>query len=381
MAIAATFIFGLLIVASALLVLGALLPSLFYIGVFGSVALSIFPATVLLASLVSALAVWRLSPDPARWILLSLAALSIIGAAVILSKLLIVARGNGVSVPLTSWFGFGGNWKSFSDDETVEYATDLGEALTLRIYRPAGAPPSGGWPVLMYVHGGGWIEGNNAQRSADWRWFAEHGWLVVSVGYSLSSEKRHLWDRVVPQVGCAMSWTAANISRRGGDPNRIALIGESAGGNLVLNAAYSASAGKLAPICGGALPSVRAVAAIYPGVDLTVIQSRDPLLRRALPKMITGYLGGDAEVFPERYQQVASATHINSKAPPTLVFISENDHLVPSTSMHKFVQDARRGGVRVHAVSVPHAEHGFDAAGIGNRIIRQTTLRFLNRNS
>ena len=52
----------------------------------------------------------------------------------------------------------------------------------------------------MHIHGGGWIEGSNQQQSAEWRWYADRGWIVVSVGYSLSSDKRHLWNQVIGQL-------------------------------------------------------------------------------------------------------------------------------------------------------------------------------------
>lgn len=375
----AAVICGLFIIVFALLVLGAYVPSIPYVGIFGSVFLSIFSGWAVLVPLLPAFLAWKLTLGWTRWALVTPAVLTSVGAAIILISLISVARANDVRLSIGDPFGLTGNWKKPPPDETVVYATDLEEELSLLIYRPSGDAPSGGWPVLMYVHGGGWIEGDNKARSADWRWFADRGWMVVSAGYSLSTDSRHLWDRVVSQIGCAMAWTGKNIASRGGDPSRLALIGESAGGNLVLNAAYMGNAGQVQSICGGALPRVHAVSAIYPGVDLSVIRSSDPLLRNALPRMVEGYTGGTAAQFPDRYRQVASATHINPAAPPTLVFVSENDHLVPARSMHRFVAEARKGGVDVREVSVPYAEHGFDAAGIGNQIVRQATLGFLNQ--
>jgi dienelactone hydrolase len=60
-----------------------------------------------------------------------------------------------------------------------------------------------------------------------------------------------------------------------------------------------------------------------------------------------------------------------------LLFITGNDHLVPLESMRAYDAAARRTGVDVQTVIVPYAEHGFDAAGIGNMLVRQATLRFL----
>jgi acetyl esterase len=371
---------GVIIIAAALMVLGAHAPSIPYVVGYGSILLSVFPAWFLVLPLLAALVAWKLARGKARWVLVIPAALASVGAAVVVMSHISLGRAHDVQLSIGDFFGSGGNWASVLPDETVTYASDLGESLGLRIYRPPGNAPRAGWPVLMYVHGGGWIGGSNADRSADMRWFANHGWLAVSVGYSLSTNSRHLWDRVVPQIGCAMTWTAANIASRGGDPQRLALIGESAGGNLVLNAGYLGNAGGLQSMCPGAVPHVAAISAIYPGVDPVAIDNNDyPGTSEGVQHMVRSYTGGPSEQFPERYRVVASATHISRAAPRTLVFISEHDHVVPTRSMQLFVDEARRGGVAVTAVSVPYAEHGFDIAGVGNQIVRQVTLAFLNQ--
>src|SRR6202041_4055353 len=92
--------------------------------------------------------------------------------------------------------------------------------------------------------------------------------LAVSIDYPLSSVDRHLWDITTSQVGCAMAWTAANAAQLGGDPDRISLLGSSAGGNLAINAAYLANAGRLESSCGGTVPRISAGSALYPPVDL-----------------------------------------------------------------------------------------------------------------
>ena len=234
----------------------------------------------------------------------------------------------------------------------------------------------------MYVHGGGWVSYSSAQRSADMRWFANQGLEVLSIDYSLSNKERHLWDRVIDQIGCALAWTDANIASRDGDPSRISLIGESAGGNLVINAGYLANAGKLESSCGGRVPHINAVSAMYPGVDLVAIHNNTYRPTGSnVRDMVTKYVGGSPQQFPERFAAVASATKITPAAPPTLLFITENDHLVPLESMRAFDAKARQAGVLVRTISVPYAEHGFDLTGIGNAIVRQVTLQFLSENN
>lgn len=371
---------GFLVIASAVLVLGAFVPAIPYVGAFGSLALSLWPAWFIVLAVMGGVLAWWSGRAKTRPVLLVLAGLATLGAVVVTWRLVALARANGVEVafghPFGSAGGGGGSLVTIPPTEMAVYTHDLGELLNIRIYRPK-RKAEGGSPVLMYVHGGGWIEGSSEQRSADMRWFADRGWLVVSIDYSLSSGTRHLWNRVTDQVGCAMAWTATNAASRGGDASRLVLFGESAGGNLVLNAAYMANAGRLRSSCGGRIPRVAAVSAVYPGVDLAAIHDNPYVPTGAdVNAMARKYVGGSPQQYPGRYAAVASATYLSPDAPPTLMFMSQNDHLVPLASMQAFDAKARRAGVPIRTISVPYAEHGFDLTGIGNALVRQATLRF-----
>lgn len=371
---------ALLVTACALLVLGAHAPSIGYVGLFGSLALSLWSGWFIVLPLLAAILLWRWADGGTRKVFIVLAIATAVGAAVVLFRLTAVARANGVTLSLGSAFGFSGSTEVMKPDEIVVYTRDQGEDLTLRIFRPKAPAPAGGWPVVMHIHGGGWVEGSNAEQSADMRWFADHGWVVVSVGYSLSSPTRHLWNRVHDQLGCAMAWTKANIASRGGNASRLALRGGSAGGNLAINVAYMANSGTLQSSCGGEIPKVQSVTPIYPGVDLVAIHGNTyPLTGPDVQSMTRRYAGGTPQQYPDRYAAVASATYINPLAPPTLMFISENDHLVPLASMQKFAKQVRQAGIPLRVVSVPHAEHGFEIVGIGNAIVRQVSMQFMQQ--
>lgn len=361
------------------LTLGAFVPAIPYLGVFGSVALSIFPAWIVLASVIGAAAAGLLGRGRVRLIMLSLAGVAALGSVIVTARLLLLASANGVRLTTGASFGSGGLLgKPAPPDETQTYLRDLGDTLTIHIWQPHRPAPGQGWPVLVYVHGGGWTTGTALPRGNDMRWFADHGWLVVGVEYSLSNAKRHLWDRVHAQIGCALSWTRANIAARRGDATRLALFGESAGGNLVLNVASMANGGRLPSACGGTIPHVAAVTAIYPAADIRAVWNNNYIpTGPGVREMAEQYTGGTPASVPDRYAATASATYLNAGTPPTLLFITGNDHLVPLYSMRAYDTAARKAGVNVQTITVPYAEHGFDAAGIGNAIVREATLRFL----
>lgn len=374
------FFAGIVILAAAALTFGAFIPSTPYLGLFGSAALSLIPAWVAVAAIAAGLAARASARGRPRTLLPGLAAIAAIGALIVIVRLVALATANDVRLGVGAPFGFGSVFPSSPPDATRVYTRDLGEDLKIHAWRPKGQAPRGGWPIVIYIHGGGWNSGDAISRGADMRWFADRGWLALSIDYSLSSEKRNMWNRVHGQIGCALAWTNKNAPAWSGDVSRIALFGESAGGNLVLNAGNLAGAGRLVSSCGGEVPKVRAVSAIYPAADIAAVWNNDYVPSGAGVREMAGqYTGGSPKQFPDRYAATAAATHLGPHAPPTILFISENDHLVPPASMKAYEAASRRAGIETRSIHIPYGEHGFDLMGVGNAIIRQATLQFLAR--
>ena len=151
----------------------------------------------------------------------------------------------------------------------------------------------------------------------------------------------------------------------GGDPDRLFAFGDSAGGALALTATYAAAAGVAESSCGGTVPRVRAVAAEYPAVDPTTFyENSNPLFRGLARQMVGGYLGGSPREYPERARFVSSATYVTPEAPPTLIFLVENDHLVPIAGALDFIKRAERVGVNVQTVRFPWADHAVNLQSV-----------------
>ena len=105
------------------------------------------------------------------------------------------------------------------------------------VYVPAAA--SGPLPVIVYYHGGGFVIANNATYDATPRMLAkEVGAVVVSVEYSKAPEHKFPASHV--DAVAAYKWVAQNAANIGGIPGKIAVAGESAGGNLAVNVAVAA---------------------------------------------------------------------------------------------------------------------------------------------
>lgn len=114
----------------------------------------------------------------------------------------------------------------------VEDRTIPGPAgdIPVRLYTPVAAG-SGALPVLVYFHGGGWVIGDLETHDALCRSLAnEAGCKVVAVDYRLAPE--HRFPAAAEDAYAAVAWVEKNASSIGVDPNRIAVAGDSAGGNL-----------------------------------------------------------------------------------------------------------------------------------------------------
>lgn len=125
----------------------------------------------------------------------------------------------------------------------------------LKLYIPEASAPL---PVVIYFHGGGFVAGGLSVADEPCRALANDvGAIVVAASYRLAPE--HKFPAAADDAFAALKWVAANIRQYGGDDSRIAVMGDSAGGNLATVAALRARDG------GG--PRIRAQVLIYPVID------------------------------------------------------------------------------------------------------------------
>lgn len=204
---------------------------------------------------------------------------------------------------------------------------------------------------------------------------------VVSIDYRLFKPGRPTWDKAPVDVACGLAWVHANAARFGGDPERIVLLGDSAGGNLAINLGYAAALGQVQSDC-GPVPVPKAVVVQYPAVDPVATYERGYPVPGFEPRMLVqGYVGGAPEDHPDRMRAISSATYLSGRAPPTLVIEPEKDGLVVSEGVYAFVRKAKAAGVEIQLVRIPFANHVYNqiaANSIGNQARRTITAHYLN---
>lgn len=372
---------ALLVGVPALLVLGTFLYRVPYLGLAAFVVPALVGWFVVLPLVGAGLAFFRRRRRGDRFSagLIVVGVVAAIGASVIAARMTAAVEDAGADINLVRTLGIG-SADSGPPDAEVGYMTYEGQPLELSIYQPTEVADGSSVPILFFVHGGGWIVGTRADHSADMRWFADQGWLTISVDYTLSTDDRHLWDVTQRQLGCALAWVVQNAAQFGGDPARLSLTGDSAGGNLAINTAYMANNGTLPSACGGPMPTVAAVATLYPVTDPAgFYENDDRVLGGTARDMAGDYAGGSPAEYPERYASIASATHTSAAAPPTLLIVGEADHLVPPDGVYRFADQAEAVLVKVKLVRVPYADHVFDGfpGSIGQQAYRQLTADWL----
>jgi acetyl esterase/lipase len=127
-----------------------------------------------------------------------------------------------------------------------------------RFYLPGGLPPQTPAPLLVYFHGGGWVIGDLETHDGVCRFLAAAaGTAVLAIDYRLAPE--HPFPAAVEDAASAFSWADANAGELAIDPARIAVGGDSAGGNL------AAVVSLLARDAGGPMPAMQLL--IYPPTD------------------------------------------------------------------------------------------------------------------
>jgi acetyl esterase len=223
-------------------------------------------------------------------------------------------------------------------------------AIPIRMYTPRGTPP---FPGLVYLHGGGWVIGSLDTHDVPCRTLAERAnAVVVAVDYRLAPE--HRFPAAAEDAYAATSWVAAHAAELGIDPARLALGGDSAGGNL------SAVVSLMARDRGG--PRLAHQLLVYPATDArcdTVSyreNGADYFLTTEAMRWFWGhYLASPADG-EQPYASPLRAPDLRG-LPPALVLTAEFDPL--RDEAEAYAARLREAGVPVRLVRFPGMIHGF----------------------
>ena len=260
---------------------------------------------------------------------------------------------------------------------TVAYDTIAGvdpNLLSLDVYPPSTAACDA--PIVMWVHGGGYQIGDKRNQMLDKvALFNDAGWILVSVNYRLTAPGAassaqypdHFHD-----VASAVAWVHVNIASYGGDPERIALLGHSAGADIVSNVATNPS-------------YLQAV-----GLDLGSLRCAGPLDTEGFDKVAAG--ANDPDVERDQWQ-LALGNNLDYLTATSATMLVAADIGIPpmigvvrggplrqriETAFLGALADAGINSVTIDATSLTHNEVNSRIGAAGDDVMTAPLMQFLH---
>jgi acetyl esterase/lipase len=209
--------------------------------------------------------------------------------------------------------------RALIEERDIRYGMGGDVPLLLDILRPTGT--TGPRPAVIYVHGGGW--GNGERWSNPNELLAMAGFVTASISYRFRQQA--IFPAQIHDVKAAIRFLRANAENYGLDPDRIGIWGHSAGGQLAALAGTSGNVPGLEGESGSAGYSSRVQAVVPISAPTDFVRLADIKVDVAANEM----LGGSPRDAPHNNRLASPTTHIDHHAPPFLIVHGNADDVVP----------------------------------------------------
>jgi acetyl esterase/lipase len=242
----------------------------------------------------------------------------------------------------------------------IQYVDDGTKRHRLDVYHRADLAPNAGAPVLLQIHGGGWMIGEKHQQALPLMYhLAARGWVCIAINYRLSPKAT--WPDHLVDCKRALAWIREHVAEYGGDPEFVVATGGSAGGHLTAMMGLTANDPAYQPGFEDVDTSVRGMVPFYGVYDWTgafTSKRHGDGLRDILERYIVKQPYADA---PEVYAAASPINHVNADAPPALVVHGDLDTLAPIEQARAFATRLRDTSSQpVVYVELPGAHHAFE---------------------
>ena len=245
-----------------------------------------------------------------------------------------------------------------SSTRTVTYCVEGGQPLAMTVFAPTTLGSAR--PAVLEVHGGGWQHGGrllSLSQSGPATDLVGAGFVVASIDYGLAPQDP--WPDQIIDAKCAVRYLRAHAGDLGIDPNRIAALGTSAGGQLV---SLLGTTGSSALWNAGPYPdessAVDAVVDEFGPADLN-----EPDWPQRSVFMIHRVFGATPGTASPILTQASPITHVAAGDPPFLIVQGTDDQVVPMSQSEHFASQLRADDVPVEVVLVDGGRHGLETPG------------------
>jgi acetyl esterase/lipase len=273
-------------------------------------------------------------------------------------------------------------WPFRMRTDDVERTSDVsygpaGSRNLLDVYRHRDHPQ--GAPVLLQVHGGGWVIGDkDTQGIPLMQHMAARGWVCVAMNYRLSPRSKfpdHLVD-----VKRALAWVREHAGEYDADPSFVAVTGGSAGGHLAALMALTPNEPEYQPGFEGADTSVQAAVPFYGVYDFAAESGTRSALQRRDQFLNKYVMQADATSAAQEYAKASPLLRIGPDAPPFFVVHGAHDTLVPVVEAREFAERLQETSKQpVAYAELPGTQHAFDIfPSIRSAHMVRGVERFLN---
>ncbi len=249
---------------------------------------------------------------------------------------------------------------SYIAQPNIVYVTAQNYQAKLDIYRPAKDTVS---PVVIYIHGGGWVNGTKEDVVMETLPFMAMGFAVINVEYRLA--KISPAPAAVEDCLCVLHWVGRHAKEYNLDLDKVIVAGSSAGGHLALTTAVIPTSAGFEAECandddykGGAglWPNYRAkVAAVINWFGITDVA--DLLHGRNTKAYAVTWLGNRANR-EELAEQMSPQTYVRAGLPPILTIHGDRDLYVPYSQAVRFHEALTKAGVKNQLLTIHDKGHG-----------------------
>ena len=236
-------------------------------------------------------------------------------------------------------------------EKNLIYANINERNLHMDIIKPQNV--DGKLPVVIFIHGGGWVWGNKKDMWEEAAELASKGFITATVEYRLARER--IYPAAVDDLKAAVRWLRSNANKYDIQSNKIGVVGRSAGGHLASLLGVTSEKKYFGELIGPSDPSaeIQSVVTMSGVVDMTGLYPRDPFA----PSVFLGYSLIEA---PELYQKASPVNHVGNKSAPFLFIHGTKDHLGSHDEVINMANKLQSFGITGEVHSIENGGHDFE---------------------